>query len=121
MNELTFTDIFIGSNGYVVLVSSMLIALLGNLFKKYKRFQSREDKDYAFSLKVWLRENTDDMVVGFFVTYILVRLIGFVAEYAFQAAGVSEHTGTLEPQDSIFLVSVLIGYYTDSLIDKLLK
>jgi len=121
MNELTFTDIFIGTNGYVVLVSSMLIALLGNLFKKYKRFQNRPNQDNQFNFSIWFRDNMDDMIVGFFVTYILVRLIGFVAEYAFQAAGVSEHTSALEPQDSIFLVSVLIGYYTDSLIDKLLK
>jgi len=121
MNELTFTDIFIGTNGYVVLISSMLIALLGNLFKKYKRFQNRPNQDNQFNFSIWFRDNTDDMIVGFFVTYILVRLIGFVAEYAFQAAGVSEHTRALEPQDSIFLVSVLIGYYTDSLIDKLLK
>lgn len=120
MNELTFTDIFIGANGYVVLVSAMLIAFLGNIFKKYKRFQKRPNKD-KFSLWYWLKDNFDEMVLGFIATYILVRLIGFVAEYAFQAAGVSEHTSTLSPEDSIFLVSILIGYYIDPILNKILK
>ena len=121
MNELTFTDIFIGANGAVVLVSAMLIALLGNMFKKYKRFQSREDKSTPFKLGHWLRDNTDEMFFGFLATYILVRLIGFVAEYAFQAAGIAEGTSALSPEDSIFLVSVLIGYYVDPLMNKILK
>lgn len=121
MSELTFIDIFIGDNGYVVLVSAMLLALVGNLFKKYKRFQKRKTRNAKFSLLIWLKENADDMLIGFVVTYVLVRLIGTVAEYAFQAAGLSEHTEALTPQDSIFLVSILIGYYTDSLIDKILK
>lgn len=121
MSELTFTDIFIGDNGYVVLVSAMLLALVGNLFKKYKRFQKRKARATEFNLWTWLKENTDDMLVGFVVNYVLVRLIGTVAEYAFQAAGLSEHTETLTPQDSIFLISILIGYYTDSIIDKIFK
>jgi hypothetical protein len=121
MNELTFTDIFIGQNGVVVLVSAMLIAFIGNIFKKYKRFQSRPNKDESFSISHWLKDNADEMILGFLGTYILVRLIGFVAEYAFQAAGVSEHTSALSPEDSIFLVSVLIGYYIDPLLSKLLK
>lgn len=121
MNELTFYDIFIGSNGHVVLVSAMLIALVGNLFKKYKRFQKRQNKKEPFSLTVWLSDNSDDMVAGFFATYILVRLLAFVSEYAFQAMGVSEHTEVLDASDSIFLISILIGYYTDSILEKILK
>jgi hypothetical protein len=121
MNELTFSDIFIGENGIVVLVSAMVLAFIGNTFKKYKRYQSRPDKSKGFSFNRWIKDNLDEMVFGFIATYILVRLIGFVAEYAFQAAGVSEHTTALSPEDSIFLVSVLIGYYIDPLLKKLLK
>lgn len=120
MNELTFTDIFIGANGAVVLVSAMFIAFIGNIFKKYKRFQARPNKE-KFNLWYWIKDNLGEMVLGFLGTYILVRLIGFVAEYAFQAAGISEHTSALSPEDSIFLVSILIGYYIDPILSKLLK
>lgn len=121
LNDLTFTDIFIGENGYVVLMSSMIIALLGNLFKKYKRFQQREDKSKSFSPWIWINDNGAEMVFGFMATYVLVRLIGFVSDYAFEAAGVSDHTEALDPSDSVFLISILIGYYTDSLLDKIFK
>lgn len=120
MNELTFADIFIGENGIVVLVSAMLIAFIGNVFKKYKRFKSRPNKD-GFKLWYWLKDNYGEMTLGFLATYILVRLIGFVAQYAFQAAGISDHANGLTPEDSIFLVSVLIGYYIDPLLSKILK
>lgn len=120
MNELTFTDIFIGANGIVVLASSMLLAFIGNIFKKYKRFQSRPNKD-NFKLWYWLKDNLAEMILGFLGTYILVRIIGFIDEYAFQAAGISEHTSTLSPEDSIFLLSILIGYYIDPILSKLLK
>lgn len=121
MNELTFYDIFIGANGHVVLVSAMLLALLGNLFRKRQRFIDREDQEKDFDFVHWLKDNADDMVFGFFATYALVRLIAFIADYAFEAAGVSEHTEALDPSDSVFLISILIGYYTDSLLDRIFK
>lgn len=121
MNELTFYDIFIGANGHVVLVSAMLLAFLGNVFKKYKRFQQRDDNEKAFSLTHWIKDNFINMVFGLVGTYILVRLIAFVSDYAFQAAGVSEHTEALDPSDSVFLISILIGYYIDPILKKILK
>jgi len=121
MNELTFADIFIGENGIVVLVSAMIIALLGNLFKKVKRFKARKDQTLKFDLQDWIKRNTADMIVSFFATYILVRLISTVAKYAFDMAGIDEPISGMNPSDSVVLISILIGYYTDSILAKLLK
>lgn len=118
---MTYQDIFIGESGIVVMVSAMLLALVGNLFKKYKRFKQRKDKARSFSLWVWLKDNFIDMVVGFVFTYILVRLMSFFSVYLYDMAGISEHANNLTPQDSVFLVSILIGYYSDVAINKILS
>mgnify|MGYP003643365283 CR=1 FL=1 len=121
MKELTFSDIFIGENGIVVLISAMILALLGNLFKKYKRYQARDEDERNFEIKHWLKDNADDMVVGFFATYILVRLISTVAKYALDLAEINDPVSGMNPSDSVVLVSILIGYYTDSILAKFLK
>lgn len=119
MNELTFADIFIGDNGMVVLASSMLLALMGNLFKKYKRYNSVKHEK-RFSLKYWLQDNMDDMVVAFFVTYILVRLLNVITPYALSLTGLDIDSSAVNPSDILVIVSIFIGYYTDNIIAKLM-
>ncbi len=117
MNTLTFSDIFIGDNGIVVLISSMLLALGGSLFKKYQRYNAIEHET-RFDLKFWAEDNWDDMVAGFFVTYIMVRLLNLVTPYALSFIGAEE--ATMAVSDTLVLVSIFIGYYSDSLLEKLI-
>lgn len=119
MNTLTFTDIFIGDNGIVVLISSMIIALAGNLFKKYQRY-NKTKHNTLFSIRFWAKDNADDMVVAFFVTYILVRLLNVVTPYALSAAGIDTETSNFAVSDLLVIVSVFIGYYTDNIIERLI-
>ena len=118
MNTLTFSDIFIGNNGIVVLISSMLLALGGNLFKKYQRYSKIENPE-PFNLIFLFKDNWDDMVAGFFVTYIMVRLLSLVTPYVLSFIGAEE--ATMAVSDTLVLVSVLIGYYSDGIIEKLTK
>ena len=118
MNSLTFTDIFIGDNGIVVLISAMILALGGNLFKKYQRYQSTKQKQ-PFKLSFWIKDNTDDMISGFFATYILVRLLSVVTPHVISLSGIDVESSSAS--DIVVIVAVFIGYYTDSLIDKLTK
>lgn len=117
MNELTFTDIFIGDNGIVVLISAMILALGGNLLKKYQRYQASKPK-IPFNLAFWLRDNADDMIAGFFVTYVLVRLLSVVTPYAISLSGIDLESASVS--DIVVIVAIFIGYYTDSVLEKLL-
>lgn len=117
MNELTFTDIFIGENGFVVLLSSMLLALGGSLFKKYKRYNSLEKKN-TFNLTYWIKDNWDDMLVGFFVTYILVRLLNVVTPYTLTYLNIDGVD--VAASDILVIVSIFIGYYSDSILEKII-
>lgn len=119
MNELTYIDIFVGDNGVVVLVSSMLLALVGNLLKKRQRFLKQKFKS-DFSLWFWIKDNWDDMLIGFIVTYILVRLLNVVTPYALSLSGLDLSESNISVSDLLVIVSILIGYYTDNLIDKLM-
>tara|TARA_R110000803_G_scaffold38124_2_gene82289 strand:+ start:76 stop:444 length:369 start_codon:yes stop_codon:yes gene_type:complete len=118
MNELTFADIFIGENGIVVLVSAMLLALAANLLKKYQRYQQRKDKT-PFSFKHWFNDNWDDMTAGFFVTYIFVRLMNVVSGYALEFLNLKGED--LQIGEVIVVVSCFIGYFVDSILDKIVK
>jgi len=119
MNELTYIDIFVGDNGVVVLVSSMLLALVGNLLKKRQRFLRIKNKR-EFSLWYWIKDNWDDMLIGFIVTYLLVRLLNVVTPYALSLSGLDLSESNISVSDLLVIVSILIGYYTDNLIDKLM-
>lgn len=119
MNELTFTDIFIGNNGIVVLISAMILALGGNLLKKYQRYQASKSK-IQFNLAFWLRDNADDMIAGFFVTYVLVRLLSIVTPYVITISGIDIENSGASVSDIVVIVAIFIGYYTDSVLEKLL-
>lgn len=117
---LTFHEIFIGSDGFPVLASSMLIALAGNLFKKYTRYDMVSDGN-PFDIRKWLRENWDDMLVGFFVTYFLVRLLNTMSVIFFNIGTVKQlipDPHSIPVSEVLIIVSVFIGYYTDKIIEK---
>ena len=98
----------------------MILALLGNLFKKVKRYQAIKHKT-TFNPIYWIKNNYWSMILGFFATYILVRLISTISKYALELAEINEPISGMNPSDSVVLVSILIGYYTDSILDKFLK
>jgi len=116
MNTLTFSDIFIGDNGIVVLISSMLLALGGSLFKKYQRYNAIQHET-KFDIKFWAEDNWDDMIVGFFVTYVMVRLLNLITPYALSAFDLE--AATMAVSDILVVVSIFIGYYSDSFLEKL--
>jgi len=117
MNTLTFSDIFIGDNGIVVLISSMLLALGGSLFKKYQRYNAIQHET-KFDIKFWAEDNWDDMIVGFFVTYVMVRLLNLITPYALSAFDLE--AATMAVSDILVVVSIFIGYYSDSFLEKLI-
>lgn len=120
---LTFTEIFIGTDGFPVLVSSMLLALMGNLLKKRFRY-GRVARDNPFNYRRWFRENWDDMIVGFIITYFLVRLLNTMSVVLFNIGAVKTlipDPSTLPVSEVLIIVSIFIGYYTDRILEKAFK
>lgn len=117
---LSFTDIFVGGDGAPVLVSSMLLALAGNLLKKHFRYKSVSYKN-PFDLTKWLYENWLDMLVGLFVTYILVRLLNVMSIILFNLDFVKALVPDIREipvSEILIIVSIFIGYYTDKIMEK---
>lgn len=117
---LSFYEIFIGTDGFAVLVSSMLLALVGNLLKKYFRYHKVSNGN-AFDLRKWFRENADDMAVGFVITFILVRLLNTMSIIVFRLGTVNAlipDRDLVPVSELLIIVSIFIGYYTDSILEK---
>lgn len=120
---LTFTEIFIGTDGFPVLVSSMLLALMGNLLKKYFRY-GMVAHDNPFNYRRWFQENWDDMLVGFIITYFLVRLLNTMSVVFFNIGTVKTlipDPSSLPVSEVLIIVSIFIGYYTDRILEKAFK
>jgi len=119
---LSFYDIFVGDNGAVVLVASMLLALFGNLAKKYRRFINAVNNEADFSPKYWLTENAFSMVAGFFITYTAVRLLNVITPIILNLSIFKEYvpdTSTMQVSEVLIVVSLIIGYYVDRLEPKI--
>lgn len=117
---LTFCEIFIGYDGLPVLVSSMLLALVGNLLKKWFRYNSVKNKT-PFDPKRWVKENWDDMLAGFIITYIFVRLLNTMSVVVFRLEVVNAiipDRDLIPVSEVLIIVSIFIGYYTDKIIEK---
>lgn len=117
---LTFYEIFIGYDGFPVLVSSMLLALVGNLLKKWFRYNKVKQSN-PFDWKRWLSENWDDMIAGGVITYILVRLLNTMSVVVFRLEVVNAlipDRDLIPVSEVLIIVSIFIGYYTDRIVEK---
>jgi len=119
---LTLADIFIGDNGIVILISSMILALFGNLFKKYRRFITAANDEADFNVKYWVQQNSVSMIAGFFITYTFVRLLNVITPIVLNNPMVKEYipdSSALHVSEILIVVSLAIGYYVDKIEPKL--
>lgn len=114
MNE--FSQQFLGSHPIGFYVAGLIFSLLGGLLYKYHAWQKHKKEcevkghDHAFSLKYWIRDNWQDMIISLIVSFLCVRFIDLVIHWLnpkIQAA-VGFSLPETEDQIAYFLIVAMV-------------
>lgn len=87
---ITAYDIFIGEYGAGFLIAALTVALLGNLARKYTRFNKAVETVKDFNWKFWLADNAIGMVIGFPAAWLSVRCIDMFVPIVMKSQMVAE-------------------------------